>query len=217
MPADLQLWSRTARDALAAALAALAERRERLAPAQQALADALAQGASRLGARIDAVAQLAPTGHKSRIHGDYHLGQVLLVANDFVIMDFEGERSRSFAERRLKTSPLRDVAGMLRSFDQVRHAAVLQAAPTPELQARVAPAAAAWAEQARDAFLGAYRDRAVGTRVIERDAAGDAAMRLIEMFEIERALADLRSALAAAGEGADVPLAWLAAQGASGA
>jgi hypothetical protein len=107
---------------------------------------------------------------------------------------------------------------MLRSFDQGRHAALLQAAPTPELLARLAPAAAAWADQARGAFLGAYRDRAVGTRVLERDAAaGEAAARLIELFELERALADLRSALAAAGEGADVPLAWLAAQGASGA
>ena len=54
---------------------------------------------------------------RSRVHGDYHLGQILWTGKDFIIVDFEGEPLRAIGERRLKRSPLRDVAGMVRSFD----------------------------------------------------------------------------------------------------
>src|SRR6202012_106478 len=72
--------------------------------------------------RARSIQSLAPEGNRIRIHGDYHLGQILRVESgnpaqgDFVLLDFEGEPARSLAERKQKQSPLKDVAGMVRSF-----------------------------------------------------------------------------------------------------
>jgi maltose alpha-D-glucosyltransferase/alpha-amylase len=88
---------------------------------------------------------------KARHHGDYHLGQVLERTDGaFVIIDFEGEPAKPLAQRREKRTPLRDVAGMLRSFDYARHAA-LRAAPAPAKEL-----ADAWYDAVREAFLNDY-------------------------------------------------------------
>ncbi len=108
------------------------------------------------GAKIDA--------ERTRTHGDYHLGQVLYTGNDFVIVDFEGEPSRSVAERRIKRSPLRDVAGMLRSFDYAVQAVLQGSAGAGVVRAadreRLAPWARFWQRWVGAAFLRAYLNRA---------------------------------------------------------
>ena len=75
-------------------------------------------------ARFEAIRPLGDAGQRIRIHGDYHLGQVLRTEEEFMILDFDGDPSQSIAERRAKQSPLKDVAGMIRSYGYAAHAAL---------------------------------------------------------------------------------------------
>ena len=97
-----------------------------------------------------------------RCHGDFHLGQVLFTGKDFAFIDFEGEPARPLGERRLKRSPLRDVAGMLRSFHYVAYAALRDGVARPEDKPRLEPWARAWQERIAAVFLGAYLEAASG-------------------------------------------------------
>ncbi|MGE0352699.1 MAG: maltose alpha-D-glucosyltransferase [Gemmatimonadales bacterium] len=112
--------------------------------------------------RIDAV--------RIRCHGDYHLGQVLHAGRDFIIIDFEGEPARSVTERRLKRSPLRDVAGMLRSFDYAVHTVLYGPAGLgvirPGEAANLEPMANFWRKWVSAAFLKGYFDTAGDARFI---------------------------------------------------
>jgi maltose alpha-D-glucosyltransferase/alpha-amylase len=105
----------------------------------------------------------------TRIHGDYHLGQVLFTGSDFVIIDFEGEPARSLEERRKKRSPLQDIAGMLRSFHYAAYAPVLQQATGRGLDER-AQALGSWAyywqRWVSVTFLKAYLDASRGSEFI---------------------------------------------------
>jgi trehalose synthase-fused probable maltokinase len=130
--------------------------------------------------RLRMIANVGPTGRMIRHHGDYHLGQVLWAKDDWVILDFEGEPARSLAERRRKRSPLRDVAGMLRSFAYAASAAELQGGrPAPE----------GWEAQARQEFLDGYFATVDRTLI---PSSQDAVTRLLSLFELEKAVYELR-------------------------
>ncbi len=190
VPADIAGWTQRVRAEATIALELL-ERRSATLP-EAAGADArhvLAQRAMLL-ARIDAHAADRASAARTRLHGDYHLGQVLLVQNDFVIIDFEGEPSRTPAERRQKISPLKDVAGMLRSFDYAMHAALLRRGPErPETLAQLEGAGRQWRAQVERMFFDAYDDvaRAAGLASPRAEMRG-----LLELFLLEKALYELK-------------------------
>jgi maltose alpha-D-glucosyltransferase/alpha-amylase len=110
-----------------------------------------------LMSRFDALSTATASGWRIRIHGDYHLGQVLRARGDYVILDFEGEPARPLASRRAKQSPLKDVTGMLRSFSYAAWAALLAfTARRAEGLSRLVPWAQLWERATSAAFLRAY-------------------------------------------------------------
>jgi len=124
---------------------------------------------------------------RTRIHGDYHLGQVLRVKTDFVILDFEGEPARSLADRRSKQSPLKDVAGMLRSFSYAAYASLLNyTARHPEDVSRLEPWAKLWERSVTAEFLAAYRHTATAATFHPRDASDFHS--LLNVFLLDKAL-----------------------------
>ncbi len=130
--------------------------------------------------RLASRAQIGVTGRVIRTHGDYHLGQTLHTPRGWVILDFEGEPARPLPERRQKRSPLRDVAGMLRSFAYAASALEIQ-------RARAAPAD--FEERAREQFLGCYFAAVDPTLM----PGGEAAIRnLLSIYELEKAIYELR-------------------------
>jgi maltose alpha-D-glucosyltransferase/alpha-amylase len=140
---------------------------------------------------------------KTRYHGDLHLGQVLVVQDDFVIVDFEGEPERSLEERRAKSSPLRDVAGMLRSFSYAAHAALLRReAGTPaDAGSR---ALGAWEQGACHHFLEGYRGEA--RQLASQPADGADFDALLALFLLEKALYELRYEIANRPDWIEIPL-----------
>jgi maltose alpha-D-glucosyltransferase/alpha-amylase len=208
--ADIGEWVRRVRDEALAAMNLLSARREQLQPELQDRAQHVFAAGPRLMQHVERYAALRPAGFKTRHHGDYHLGQVLIASNDFVIIDFEGEPARPLAERRRKQPALRDVAGMLRSFDYARHAALAEVRPDGD-GGRLAARAAEWLAATRGTFLDAYRDEAVRAGLCAADAAAFAAVApLLELAELEKALYELRYELNNRPDWAGVPLEGIA-------
>jgi len=130
--------------------------------------------------RLRGLAHTGGGGRIIRTHGDYHLGQTMLTDRGWVVLDFEGEPARSLPQRRQKRSPLRDVAGMLRSFAYAASAVEsLRGAAAPE----------GWEERARETFLDSYLG-SVDSRLLPHGV--DSTRRLLSIFELEKAVYELR-------------------------
>jgi maltose alpha-D-glucosyltransferase/alpha-amylase len=186
-----------------------ARRSELLGAAREIAAHALG-AAERLRGAIAKHAAGPTTALAIRLHGDYHLGQVLITKNDFVITDLEGEPGRSLAERRRKHTAVKDLAAMGRSFDYARVVAAQQFAAKPGSQAAdVRAFLEDWRVQVQDAFRDAYREAIGDSGVLPRDLAEEA--RLRALAKIERLLYEIRYELANRPELTSVPLADLTA------
>jgi maltose alpha-D-glucosyltransferase/alpha-amylase len=186
-----------------------ARRRELPADAQEAAGHAI-DAAQRLHAVIDKHAAGPTTGLAIRLHGDYHLGQVLVTRNDFVITDLEGEPGRPLAERRRKHTVLKDIAAMLRSFDYARVVAAQQFTAKPgsgldDIRLFLDD----WRARVHAAFRAAYR-QAIGDNPVLPHAAAEVE-RLEVLATIERLLYEVRYELANRPELVAVPLADLTA------
>ena len=128
---------------------------------------------------------------QTRIHGDYHLGQVLVVRGDYVILDFEGEPARSLAERRARHSPLKDVAGMLRSYSYAVWAALMNytARHTEDFD-RLEPWGRLWEQASTTEFLRAYLQTAEGSAILP--ARREDTALLLDSYVVDKALYELQ-------------------------
>ena len=142
--------------------------------------------------RLGRVGDLSSAGLRTRVHGDYHLGQVLRSRGDFVILDFEGEPARSLLERRAKQSPMKDVAGMLRSFSYAAYTGLMRMLTRrPGDAERLEPWARLWEQSACSAFLRTYRltMKAAGGLMVPVDM--EAFEQLLEIYMLDKALYEL--------------------------
>jgi maltose alpha-D-glucosyltransferase/alpha-amylase len=211
---DANRWADAVIEKLGEALDVLGALKEWPQPADKQRADYLRKHREALTRAVKTLAQRGIGSLRTRIHGDFHLGQVLAAQGDVFIIDFEGEPARPLAERRAKTSPYKDVAGQLRSFDYAAAMALSSAANA------ASGSADSTAEQRIDittrfreisetAFLFAYREAAAGVAHDWKDPAGESA--LIDLFSLEKAAYEVRYEAANRPAWIGVPLRGLAA------
>jgi maltose alpha-D-glucosyltransferase/alpha-amylase len=182
---DIAAWEKQAKEQLERAFDALEKARSQLDPETAAAASKL------LSKRREALEQARKldargAGLKTRIHGDFHLGQILVVQNEIHIIDFEGEPAKPLEARRAKASPLRDVAGILRSFDYAAAATIGNRPPTsPALDEKQLELLQRFTQAAGEAFRKAYQD--VLAAADHPWVKTDAEDKLLRMFLIEKA------------------------------
>ncbi|HEX3849627.1 MAG TPA: maltose alpha-D-glucosyltransferase [Polyangiaceae bacterium] len=193
---------------LARGFAELRKKQRGLPDDARELAQAVLAQQSSIDDKLRRITRARTAVTRIRCHGDYHLGQVLFTGDDFVIIDFEGEPGRPLSERRYKRSPLRDVAGMLRSFAYAAESALRSERVRPADRARLAP----WAETFRAwvcvsfvrTYLAGIADQAYCPK------SPESARVLLEFYELEKALYEVSYELNNRPTWVAVPLAGLA-------
>ncbi|MDD1615002.1 MAG: maltose alpha-D-glucosyltransferase [Methylococcaceae bacterium NSP1-2] len=201
---DLTDWILRVQAEAAATLDLLEHRAEGLVGTIQETAKTLLTHRDALTDRISACVFGQIKAIKTRYHGDFHLGQILLTQNDFVFTDFEGEPARPFAERRHKHSPLRDVAGMLRSFNYAAHTALAHASTEcPADLAKFEPLVRDWEAEVGRVFLTAYNEIVPSSGLFAPDASQRG---LLDLFLLEKALYEVRYELDSRPNWVGIPL-----------
>ena len=208
---DLAGWVAAVEDECRSTLDSMAQRAATWEKPLAELGTRIVEALPALVTAINRAAHSPPPGVKTRLHGDLHLGQVLICHDDFLLIDFEGEPQRTLAERRAKHSALRDVAGMLRSFDYARHAALHQSAATGADFERLAISARKWERSMREGFLQTYGQVAVDGGLYADAAEFEATKSLIDLFELEKAFYELRYEMDNRPDWIGVPLEGIAA------
>jgi maltose alpha-D-glucosyltransferase/alpha-amylase len=194
---SLRSSARTTFDLLRRRLSTLPEAIREEARAVVALEDVLLKQARAVMDRKIPMARL-------RVHGDYHLGQVLFTGKDFVIVDLEGEPSRSLPERRYKRSPLRDLAGMIRSYEYAAAYSVRHGPMRSEDVPTLLPWARLWQRWASASFLRGYLDAVGEASYLPKGADGFTAM--LDFYLLDKAIYELRYELNNRPEWVGIPL-----------
>ena len=165
-------------------------------PETEALAPLAGRG-QEVRERLGMLTHAGSAGRVIRHHGDFHLGQAMLTGERWMLLDFEGEPARSLIERRRKRSPLRDVAGMLRSFSYAASASrIMHGKPAPE----------GWEARVRDAYLEGYLETVEQSLLPPGRLATE---RLLTVFELEKAIYELRYELDNRPDWVDIPVAGI--------
>ena len=203
---DLKVWTDRTLERAHRLFEDLPRRRSSLSESDRALTDTLLANADRLPERLNAMLPASIEAMKIRHHGDFHLGQMLIVRDDIFIIDFEGEPRRSLLDRRQKASAARDLAGLIRSVDYSVTAALDRATRnTPDDDGKLARAMHDWRSRSVEAVLAAYRSAMTDGRLwpAERNTAD----RLLDFFLLEKAFYEIEYELAHRPDWLHVPLA----------
>jgi len=189
---DIDAWTDQVRHEAQSAAEALqrAQASGDLAPEVAEAVDGLLDQWGRIDGLIERSVPTKLDVTKTRLHGDLHLGQVVVVQNDFYLLDFEGEPVKSMEQRRAKQSPLRDVAGMIRSFDYAASTALIEhPEPSGESGHDLQAAIEAWRSAAVTRFIGGYRPAVGDCPSVPADEK--TFRRLLDLFQLEKALYEI--------------------------
>jgi maltose alpha-D-glucosyltransferase/alpha-amylase len=204
-PEDVQRWIEDVMARAERVFEALKQRRDTIREADRPLVDQLLAQRATLQNRLTALLSPDIKSLNIRHHGDFHLGQVLVVKDDIFIIDFEGEPRRPLTERRRKAPAARDVAGLIRSIDYSATAAMERALKVAsDEQGKLGIALSEWRERSVTAFLSAYREVMTNARLWPADPR--AAQQMLNFFLLEKAFYEIEYELAHRPDWVRVPL-----------